>query len=147
MNIRTGTRQDFAAVANVSNAAWPDEATNEIALSDAYEKTPNYIKHAYIVAEIAGEVVGFAKYWQFLGMYHPQKFGVTIQVMPQVRNNGIGTLLFHNIVNVLQVFDPISIRISTREDQAAALHLINKWGFSETNRYWESRLNITTPWR
>jgi mycothiol synthase len=142
MNIRKATGNDFEAIANVINSVWPDNRTTAEALEEDYQKTPERITHGDFVAELNGKIVAYADYSQFIGMYHPQKFGAWIDVMPEHRNKGIGTALYNTILEELRPYNPISLRTDTREDQAAGLHLIKKWGFVESKKYWESRLNV-----
>lgn len=142
MAIRKATKEDFPAIAEVMNSCWPDERTTAEALEDEKSKTASYIKHEDFVAEQDGKVIAYASYTQFAGAYHPQKFWGWVFVMPAYQNKTIGTQLFQAILAALQPYDPISLRTTTREDQAAALHLLDKWGFDESRRYWESRLDI-----
>jgi mycothiol synthase len=142
MNIRKATENDFEAIAQVLNSVWPDNRTTPEALEEEHQKTPERITHGDLVAEVNGNIVGCADYSQFLGMYHPQKFGAWIHVMPEHRNKGIGTALYNAVLEELRPFNPISLLTSTREDQAAGLHLVQKWGFAESKKYWESRLDV-----
>jgi len=94
--------------------------------------------------------VGVGDYTQFEGMYHPQKFGVWVTVKPAFRSQGIGKALYRQVMHALEAHHPISILSSTREDQPQALAWLQKLGFAEKMRYWESRLNVQSfdfsPW-
>jgi mycothiol synthase len=142
MNIRKATPNDFETIANVLNSVWPDDRTTREALEEEHQKTPERIKHGDFLAELHGDIVAYGDYSQFLGMYHPQKFGAWIHVMPEHRNKGIGTALYNAILEELQPFNLLALRTTTREDQSAGLHLLQKWGFTEDKRYWESRLDV-----
>jgi mycothiol synthase len=144
MLIRKATQEDFPAIAEVINRCWPDDRTTAEALEDEHSKIPEHINHDDFVAERDGTIIAHANYTHFTGMYHPQKFWSWINVMPQHRNKGVGSQLFTTSLEALQPYDPISLRTATREDQSAALHFMDKWGFTESKRYWESRLNVQT---
>lgn len=144
MNIRKAAPSDFGAIAKVLNSVWPDDRTTSQALEEEQQKMPERIKHGDFVAEENGNIVAYGDYSQFIGMYHPQKFGVWIHVIPEHRNKGIGTALYNTILEELQPFNIISLRTDTREDQEAGIHLIQKWGFVESKRYWESRLDVSS---
>jgi mycothiol synthase len=144
MMIRQATKEDFPAIAEVMNSCWVDQRTTAKALEYEESKIPQHFKHGTFVAEEDGNVIAYADYTQFASTYHPQRFWAWVFVMPSKRNKSIGTQLFKTILNALQPYDPISVRTTTREDQNAALHLINKWNFSESKRYWESRLDVQT---
>jgi mycothiol synthase len=143
MLIRQATKEDFPAIAEVMNSCWPDERTTAEALEDELSKTPEHIKHGDFVAEKNKKIIAYAVYTQFAGAYHPQKFWGWVFVMTPHHNKGVGTQLFKTILAALQPYDPISLRTTTREDQSSALHFINKWKFSESKRYWESRLDVS----
>ena len=142
MMIRQATKEDFPAIAEVLNNCWIDQRTTAEAIEEKQRTIPQHIKHGDFVAEENGDIVAYGGYSQFIGMFHPQKFGAWIHVIPEHRNKGIGTALLNTILEELQPFNLISLRTDTREDQTAGIHLIQKWGFVESKRYWESRLDV-----
>jgi GNAT superfamily N-acetyltransferase len=147
--IRPFEDRDYPALAEVLKTAWPDEAHSEASLHEHDDHAPQ-IKWGRFVAEVEGQVVGVGDYTQFEGMYHPQKFGVWVTVKPAFRSQGIGKVLYRQVLSALKPHHPISILSSTREDQPQALAWLQKLGFAEKMRYWESRLNVQSfdfsPW-
>jgi mycothiol synthase len=147
--IRPFEDRDYPALAEVLKTAWPDEAHSEASLREHDDHAPQ-IKWGRFVAEVEGQVVGVGDYTQFEGMYHPQKFGVWVTVKPAFRSQGIGKALYRQVLSALKPHHPISILSSTREDQPQALAWLQKLGFAEKMRYWESRLNVQSfdfsPW-
>ncbi len=147
--IRPFEDRDYPAIADVLKAAWPDEAHSEAGLREHDDHAPQ-IKWGRFVAEVEGQVVGVGEYTQFEGMYHPQKFWAWVTVKPSFRSQGIGKALYRQVLSDLQPHHPISILSSTREDQTQALAWLEKLGFAEKMRYWESRLDVVgfdfTPW-
>ncbi len=141
LTIRPFTEADYPAIAEVFNAAWPDESYSEAGLREDDDHAPE-IKWGRFVAEIDGKIVGQADYTQFEGMYHPQKFAAWVTVQPQFRGQGIGKALYAQVLEGLKPHDPISIMSSTREDQAEAINWLKKLGYLEKMRYWESRLDV-----
>lgn len=148
-NVRPFEERDYPAAAAVLNAAWPDEAHSEAGLREDDDHAPE-IKWGRFVAEVNGETVGVGDYTQFEGMYHPQKFAVWVTVKPAFRSQGIGKALYRRVMAALQPHDPISILSSTREDQTHAIAWLQKLGYAEKMRYWESRLEVQNfdfaPW-
>lgn len=140
--IRPFTEADYPAIAEVLNAAWPDEVQTEAGLREDDDHAPQ-VKWGRLVAELKGHIVGVADYTQFEGMYHPQKFGAWITVKPQFRSQGIGKALYARLMQALMPHDPISILSSTREDQPHALAWLHKLGYAEKMKYWESRLEVS----
>ncbi len=147
--IRPFEDRDYPAIAEVLKAAWPDEAHSEAGLREHDHHAPQ-IRWGRFVAEVEGQVVGVGDYTQFEGMYHPQKFGVWVTVKPAFRSQGIGKALYRQVLGALKPHRPISILSSTREDQPQALAWLQKLGFAEKMRYWESRLDVRrfdfAPW-
>jgi len=139
--IRPFTPSDYPAIAEVLNAAWPDEAHTEASLREGDMHAPE-IKWGRFVAEADGQIVGVGDYTQFEGMYHPRKFAAWVTVQPEFRGQGIGKRLYDAVLEALMPHNPISILSSTREDQPQAIAWLNKLGFVEKMKYWESRLDV-----
>lgn len=149
LNIRPFEERDYPAMAEVYMAAWPDQVHSEASLREGDLHAPE-IRWGRFVAEQGGEVVGVGEYTQFEGMYHPRKFGVGVTVKPTFRSRGIGKALYQQVMEALKPHDPISILSSTREDQPQAIAWLEKLGFVEKMKYWESRLDVRSfdfaPW-
>lgn len=143
LTIRPFEERDYPAIAEVFNAAWPDETVGETSLREDDTTHDPQVKWGRFVAEVDGHIVGQADYTQFEGMYHPQKFGAWVTVKPQFRSQGIGQRLYAQVMEALKPHDPILVLTSTREDQTQALKWLEKMGYSEKMRYWESRLDVT----
>ncbi|MCX7783865.1 MAG: GNAT family N-acetyltransferase, partial [Meiothermus sp.] len=139
--IRPFTESDYPAIAEVLNAAWPDEVHAEAGLREDDDHAPE-IRWGRFVAEVDKQIMGMGHYTQFEGMYHPQKFAVWVTVRPEFRGQGIGKALYREVLEALKPHNPISILSSTREDQPHALAWLQKLGFAEKMRYWESRLAV-----
>jgi ribosomal protein S18 acetylase RimI-like enzyme len=139
--IRPFAERDYAAIAEVFNAAWPDQVHTETGLREDDDHPPK-IKWGRFVAEVDGQVVGVGEYTQFEGMYHPQKFALWVTVKPEFRSQGIGNALYRQVMAAIEPHHPISVSSSTREDQAHAIAWLHKLGFVEKMKYWESRLDV-----
>lgn len=139
--IRPFEPTDYPAIAEVLNATWPDEVQTEAGLREDDDHAPE-IKWGRFVAEIDHRIVGVGDYTQFEGMYHPQKFALWITVRPEFRGQGIGKALYRQIMGAIEPHNPISILSSTREDQPQAIAWLQKLGFVEKMKYWESRLDL-----
>lgn len=140
--VRPFQESDYAGIADVLNAAWPDEAHSAGGLLEDDTTHDPKVKRGRLVAQIDQQIVGEVHYTQFEGMYHPQKFGAWITVKPQFRGQGIGKALYAQLLKTLEPFDPIEILSTAREDQTHALAWLQKLGFVEKMRFWESRLDV-----
>jgi GNAT superfamily N-acetyltransferase len=83
-------------------------------------------------------------YEQFAHSYHPRKFVVRVQVHPEFQKQGIGSALYQHVMQALQPFDPIAVRAFSREDMTRSVRFLEDRGFQELERFWESRLDVTT---
>lgn len=142
MNIRPFEEKDYAAVAQVLMAILPDEVITEAGMREDDSDRDPRCQHARFVAEWEGQVVAVGDYDQFEGMYHPQKFGAWVRVHPHYQRRGIGSAMWEWLMQQIEPFDPISLLSFTREDLGDAVRFLQKRGFTEKMRYWESRLDL-----
>ncbi len=148
--IRPFTPDDYPAFAAVESAAYSDTQgqplipilEEEIRAEDA-ERDPT-LRFGRWVAEVAGQVVGGAEHNQNAGRYHPHKFLADVFVQPRYQGQGIGTALHQHIMEALRPYDPLSAQGATREDLVSAVAFLERRGWQEALRMWESFLDVTT---
>ena len=58
-----------------------------------------------------------------------------LYILPVYHGNGYGSILFKNALDYVKEQGYRIIRVSTRHDRAASLHLINKYRFRRIERY------------
>lgn len=142
MTIRPDTQSDadYAARITISHACYPDyiETIEELRFSDN-NRDPK-IKWARFVAEVDGIPVAIGNYGQSMDMYHPQKFGIGVSVLPEYQAQGIGKALYEHVVAALAPHEPILLRANAREDKPRAVRFLTDRGYTEAMRDWESRL-------
>lgn len=148
--IRPFTPDDYPAFAAVASAAYSDTQgqplipilEEEIRAEDA-ERDPT-LRFGRWVAEVAGQVVGGVEHNQNAGRYHPHKFLADVFVQPRYQGQGIGTALHQHIMEALRPYDPLSAQGATREDLVSAVAFLERRGWQEALRMWESFLDVTT---
>ncbi|MDP9310771.1 MAG: GNAT family N-acetyltransferase [Chloroflexota bacterium] len=148
--IRPFTPDDYPAFAAVASAAYSDTQgqplipilEEEIRAEDA-ERDPT-LRFGRWVAEVAGQVVGGVEHNQNAGRYHPHKFLADVFVQPRYQGQGIGTALHQHIMEALRPYDPLSAQGATREDLVLAVAFLERRGWQEALRMWESFLDVTT---
>lgn len=138
------TPADYSRAVSLRNQVWADYPDTVVEWQENDSNRPAYIRWARFLAEIQGDPVGLASFNQYTGMYHPQKFWINLDVLPQHRRQGIGTALYEHILQVLDEYDPIAFTTATREDFADGMKFLTRCGFEETMREWESRLDPRT---
>ncbi len=89
-----------------------------------------------------GDIVAYGGYEQSVWMYHPHKFDVSVDVHPEYQRRGVGAALYDHILTLLAPLEPVTLRARAREDKPNALRFLEKRGYGEEMRDWESRLNV-----
>jgi GNAT superfamily N-acetyltransferase len=143
-HIREFTSSDYAAIAEIGNAIYPDYrySAEEIRYDDEHFDK-KYLFKRY-VAELNGRVVGYAEYNHMPHMFHPQKFWLYVGVHPDFQRKGIGRALYEKIESDLRALHAVRAFASAREDYPRSITFLQKNGFAETRRTWESRLPVRT---
>lgn len=142
--IRPFTTADYDAFAQLCNAVDPEHPRTALEARYDDEHRDPKCRYERFVAERGRRLVASAAYGQWPSMYHPQKFGVGVQVHPGDRRQGIGGALYAHLMRALEPYDPILLRAGTREDRPDALRFLASRGFTEEDRAWESRLDPQT---
>lgn len=142
--IRPFTPDDYPAAVTVHNAVNPDfaDTVDEWKHNDA-SRDPK-IRWARYVAEDAetGAIIALGSYGQSLDMWHPQKFNVNASVLENHRRRGVGAALYDTAIAAIAEFDPIKIRAHAQESKPESVRFLEKRGFIEESRDWESRLDV-----
>ncbi|MDF2628263.1 MAG: GCN5-related N-acetyltransferase [Symbiobacteriaceae bacterium] len=133
---------DFPGLAQLITEIHDEHLTPESLANDYATLDPKYAFSSWIV-EIDGQIVGVGLYQQFPGRYHPRKFHLDIGVHPSKRGCGIGRALYQHLRDLLEPQDPISLSASTREDRADSVAFLERRGFKEKLRNWESHFDLT----
>lgn len=138
-----GTPDQYAAVAAVSTAVFPEYPMSPDALryeEDHFDRT-RYVLRRY-VAEVAGRIVGHGVYHHMPYRFHPGRFWMWVEVHPAHQRQGIGALLYDRILADLLGLGAVVINTSARETMPGSIVFLDKRGFREVMRSWESHLDV-----
>jgi mycothiol synthase len=136
---------DYPLLAQISKTVWPDYAATEEEFRFRDENSaPHLIRDRFIAQDTSGNLRGAAMVSQSINTYHPQKFSVNIDVLPEHRRQGVGTALYQAMWDSIAPLNPIDIQATTQEDRPESLAFLTKLGFVEAMREWESRLKMVT---
>jgi len=91
-----------------------------------------------------GEIVATAELHHMPWTYHPQKFWMEIGVHPEWQRRGIGHTMYEAVLAEARAIDAIVLRSSTREDMGGTIGWLERRGFTETMRNWESHLDVAS---
>jgi mycothiol synthase len=139
--IRPMRPEDYIALATIYQAAMPGSADTPESLQEDDETTHAFTR---FVAEVDGQVVGSASWFQLPSRLHPQKFWMDGAVHTDYQRHGIGQALLEHVLAAIAPKNPISIRTFSREDYAGTRHFLDRNGFVEAKRTWESFLDLAS---
>jgi len=146
VEIRDFEPKDYPRIVEISNLLYPphkwtvDEARYE---DDHFDK--KYFLRRW-VADDPGtrEVVAVAELSHMPWSFHPQKFWMDLEVHPDWQRRGIGQAMYDATAEELCAKDAIVVRSSARESMAHGVRWLEKRGFVEKMRNWESHLDVAT---
>lgn len=133
--------EDYVALAPIFQAAMPGSNDTPESLQEDDSTTRAY---ARFVAEVDGQIVGSASWFQLPSRYHPHKFWMDGAVHPDFQRRGIGQALLEHVLREIAPKNPISIRTFSREDYAGTRRFLDRNGFAEAKRTWESFLDLAS---
>lgn len=144
ITIRPFTRaeSEYAALAPVRNACFPDYPHTAAELRRHDEHRDPKLAYTRLVAEADGMIVGSGYFEHTPWMFHPQKFFMGLYVHPEYQRRGIGGRLYNGLLAELAPRDALVLRHNVREDFADNLRFFRKRGFVEETRAWQSRLDV-----
>jgi mycothiol synthase len=143
MQIRAFTESDYEIVANIEKAVNPDlaDTAEEIRFYDDVREKHLLFKR-FLVEDSSGIAFGVAQFGQSAERYHPNKFFVDVNVLPEYRQKGVGQGLLEHLLGHLKEFQAVTARTATRVDWMHSIRFLEKSGFTEEYRAWESRLDV-----
>ena len=136
--------KDYRQAVDIVNAVWVEYPDTVEEWKESDEKRSKTTKRGRFFGQFEGQPVGFATYGQSLWLNHPGKLFVSVDVLPEFRNRGVGTALWQHLCLEMEQFDPLRLLASTREDYEDGVRFANKLGFTEKMRDWESRMDPTS---
>ncbi|HEU4743559.1 MAG TPA: GNAT family N-acetyltransferase [Meiothermus sp.] len=141
--IRPFTPEDHARAVEIVNANWPqDPQTLEDRLEADRRRKPDLVFERYAL-ELNGEMVAYGQFGHIEWRMHPDKYGFDLLVHPEFQGRGLGRALYQRLLQRVMQRDPLDLRTWVREDKPA-WPVVQRYGFSEVTRDWESRLNLET---
>lgn len=150
LRIRPFAATDYDAVAALSNASYSDAqgqpllplSADDLRTADA-RRNPK-CRFERWVAELEGRVVAAGEHDQTAYRYHPRKFWIDLFVHPEHQGQGIGRRLYNYVVTAMRSYDPWMARCVVREDQMHSIDFLQRRGWSEAHRTWETFLDLST---
>ena len=120
----------------------PDNQATAQEMKDWDFRREAKIKQARWLGVADGEPVGTVSYSQMLWAYHPQKFHISVGVLPERQGEGFGKVLYDHLTAEMSHLDPMALRCDFREDWPRSARFAAERGYVEDFRAWESRLDV-----
>lgn len=139
LTIRSLRKEDYEALAACNRAAMAGADDTAVILEEDDDHTSAFERW---VAEVDGQAVGHASWFQLPSRLHPQKFWMDGAVHPDFQGRGIGSALYARVLEAIASRNPISLRSFSREDYGPTRRFLEKRGFAEAKRTWESFLDL-----
>ena len=134
---------DYERLVAVYNANFPDYPTSVSESrywDEMYDKSKYHYKRYNCVDANSGRILGFGRINHAMWMYHPQKFLINVIVDPQYQGRGIGSQIYEKLAEELESLHAITAWTDVKENMPVAVAFVERRGFKEKKRAWESRL-------
>jgi GNAT superfamily N-acetyltransferase len=144
VELRPFRESDYERMLEIRNAIFPDYKTSldEIRHWDSTWEADKYFKVRLALEDESGRVVGFGQTNHMPHQFHPDKYEVNVQVDPDHQRRGYGRALFDRLLATVRERGAILIRAEAKESLPESVAWLQRRGFSEIQRYWESRLAV-----
>jgi len=142
MRIREFRSNDYPSIVNIHNTIYPNNPTTVEAWTAGEKQRDPKCKTGQWVALQDRRVVGFGGYSQGIFDYHPQKFYIVVEVLPDYRWRGIGSALYDRIEAGLEPFDPIRLRADGYGNLLEGVRFLERRGFVEGFRERPLQLDV-----
>ncbi|MEZ4630190.1 MAG: GNAT family N-acetyltransferase [Deinococcales bacterium] len=142
--IRAFSQEDYPAFLALSNGIYRHQQQSQLEL----EKNDDNYQGDYVLRRFSAyqedKFVGAFEFRHLLGMFHPQKFHLSLMVGEIHRQQGIGTKLYEAALKELRSFNPISLRVQVAEEDSSSLNFAQNRDFSITKKDFLSYLELKT---
>lgn len=144
VTIRPFRDQDYPAAVRVSNAAYPDYPWSEAEFRhwDSRYALPGVRLERIVAEDGERHMVGWAEFHHDPYQLHPQKLWIDVTVDPEHQGRGVGTQLYERLLAGLASLDPLALWANARETSERGVAFLQRRGFVEKRRTWESRLDV-----
>jgi len=145
VQLRRFREGDDDAIARIHTAVYPDSpSTAEEVRHWVSEMAPEGTVSEWFVAEDrqTGEVTGYAWYFHTVWSFHPHKYRLRAYVHPAWEHRSIGRLLMETVLASLRARGAQRVKAIAREDRPRGIAFLQRYGFAEQVRDFESRLPV-----
>src|SRR5438445_11274649 len=146
VEIRGFEPKDYPRMVEISNLLYaPHRTTEAEARFDDEHFDKRYFLRRWVAEDPASrEAVATGEISPMPWSFHPQKFWMDLEVHPDWQGRGIGQAMYEAIGEELRAKGAIVVRSSTQEDKTESVRWLEKRGFVEKMRHWESHVDLAS---
>jgi GNAT superfamily N-acetyltransferase len=147
MKIRNFASEDYQAILTIHNSLniiWPERPRTPEAWAAADQNRSPNSRYQRWVADEDARVVGFSSYAQNPWSYPQQSFYINVEVQPEYQHRGIGSALYDQVMEGMQIFNPPALRADALTNLPQGFDFLQKRGFYEAFRETPVHLDVTT---
>ncbi len=139
-----GSDEDYQAIVDVWNAAFPDEPVAVETRRHYDETRQKQYLFQRLIGELDGTPVAAAYYGEAEWSHYPGKYMIGVEVIPEYRRLGWGTAVYDHIWSALTGRDPKPTVLTAyaREDDPDSMRFAEKRGFRVAQRNQFSKLDV-----
>ena len=138
------TDEEYVQLAAIQQTNFPEDPMSpaEIREEDEQIDTSKFVSERLFARGGDGSLIGYIDFNHRPSRFHPQKFWIWMEVMPNFQNRGIGKQLYVAMEHSLKPHNPITFLAAARESMPHTLRFFEKRGFVEVSRTFESYLDV-----
>lgn len=145
IRLRALTDADVERVVDIENICYPEHAQSaeEMRHHLAIWDHNRFFAQRMVATDAAGTIIGYGRINHLTDEFHPRKYYLDVDVVPDARRRGIGSLLLEALLDVALERGAISVRAGVvRETMTDSIRFLRHRGFVEVERGWESILRV-----
>ena len=144
VRVRPFVDGDYPRYVAIANAVVPEFRQSE---AEARHWDASFDRERYhlsrVVAEDAdGVVVGWGQIGHMADQFHPDRYSLDLQVDPPARGRGVGAALYDRLRGELADRRATAVRAEAKESNPVGIGFLERRGFVEQRRAWESWLDV-----
>jgi GNAT superfamily N-acetyltransferase len=145
MEVRLFRDEDYPEVTRLHNQVYGDFAkyVDELKFIDTHYPD-GYRWARWVANDNQHDVVGFAEYHHEMGLFDPRKFHLDIVVDRGACSQGVGTRLYHTLMDALAPFEPTALASWARADMPCLTSFLVSRGFEPNAELYTSTFQLGT---
>ena len=144
LHFRPFVDEDHVRAVEIGSAIYPDSPRSlEVARhDDSIWDSERFFRVRLVAEDESGRVVAWGQLRHMPWQFHPQKYGLDLEVDPAFQRRGVGSAFYERLIAEARARDALLVRSGAKESMAASVRFLTKRGFQEVQRTWESRLDV-----